>query len=417
MGSGRRAQTTSITTSGKGRETLAARSARNLRQRAAVVRQRFTRAGIAVAALGLSSWCVGWRLGWAEMQVLAGGALVALMVALLWTIGRVAVDVDLRIEPVRIVVGEQAVAEAIVRNPGTRRMLGLRVEIPIGQGLVEALVPSLTAGASHEELIVIPTSRRSVIEVGPGKSVRSDPLHLARRELVHAQAVRLFVHPLTIDPSGTAAGWTRDLEGLVTRELSPADLEFHTLREYTPGDDPRHIHWRSTARQNRYMVRQYHDTRRSTIGLGLSLDADDYGSDEEFELAVSVTGSIARGAFSSSQQVRAVAGGTSVSSNSVLMVLDGLAAVKMAPDAGLAEAVPHLLGQADLLNVIFLIAGSVIPTANLLAAARYFKAELPVVGLRCNVQSTSGAHRQGGFTLLNVARLSDVSSLLSTVAA
>jgi uncharacterized protein (DUF58 family) len=50
--------------------------------------------------------------------------------------------------------------------------------------------------------------------------------------------------------------------------------EFHGLREHREGDDPRDIHWPSTARRGRWMVREYEDeaARRLTIFLDNGLD-------------------------------------------------------------------------------------------------------------------------------------------------
>ena len=57
--------------------------------------------------------------------------------------------------------------------------------------------------------------------------------------------------------AGAAAGDTAgvrstpgcpDLEGVPSDQLSMSDLAFHALREYVPGDDLRHVHWRSSAK-------------------------------------------------------------------------------------------------------------------------------------------------------------------------
>src|SRR5690606_29676660 len=36
---------------------------------------------------------------------------------------------------------------------------------------------------------------------------------------------------------------------------------FHRIREYRPGDEPRSIHWRTTARRNELMVREFRESR------------------------------------------------------------------------------------------------------------------------------------------------------------
>lgn len=376
---------------------------------------RLSRAGTSLAVLGGVAWLVGWRAGWQEMHVVAGACLCLLAAALAWTIGRIRLDVELRLEPLRCVVGERAVAEVTALNPGPRRMMGLRLEVPIGRGLAETRVPSLAAGTSHSEMFVVPTRRRAVVHVGPARSVRSDPLGLARREMALSGALELFVHPLTVVPPGLAVGWIRDLEGLTTRDLSPSDLAFHTLRDYAPGDDLRHVHWRSSARHGRLMVRQYHDTRRSVVGLGLSLGDDDFATPDEFELAVSVTGSIGRGALGSSQQVRAAAGPHALPGESVVAMLDALAGVATSPDAGVGAVTRRLLQEVDTLNVGFVVVGSTTPVAQLVGARRFFPPSVAVVGVRCHVEAPSSVRRHGPITLMTVGRLGDLGAMVDSM--
>ena len=84
----------------------------------------------------------------------------------------------------------------------------------------------------------------------------------------------------------------RDLEGQATRVVSNSDLSFHALRDYQPGDDRRHIHWKTTAKTGTLMVRQFEDTRRTHTAVALATEPDDYATEEEFELAVAAAASI-----------------------------------------------------------------------------------------------------------------------------
>src|SRR5690606_1690719 len=104
--------------------------------------------------------------------------------------------------------------------------------------------------------------------------------------------VELFVHPRTVPLHGSSSGFLKDLEGRPTKDLSSSDVSSHALREYAPGDDRRHVHWKTSARTGTLMVRQFEETRRSHLAVVLSTNAADYDDPEEFELAVSVAGSL-----------------------------------------------------------------------------------------------------------------------------
>jgi len=82
----------------------------------------------------------------------------------------------------------------------------------------------------------------------------------------------------------------KDLEG-PTYDNSPAgDIAFHAVREYSPGDDVRHIHWMSTARTGSLMVRHFVDNRRPYIGVLVDSDSTAM-TEEQFEVALEIVAS------------------------------------------------------------------------------------------------------------------------------
>ena len=73
--------------------------------------------------------------------------------------------------------------------------------------------------------------------------------------------------------------------------------EFHALREYASGDDPRSIHWRKSATAGRLMVRQNEDSLTRTIVVVLDnrqlSEPPDEATIEQQEAAVSHAASLA----------------------------------------------------------------------------------------------------------------------------
>lgn len=251
-----------------------------------------TAAGLLVAGLGFVAYVGGWQLGWVELMVVAAGCLLAMVAAIPFVLGRMRLDVTRTLDPRRVMVGERAVAVLEVGNPGGGPIRPRVIEDSVSDRFVRVEVPGLASGQRHQAIYSLPTSQRGVMTVGPAVIARQDPLQLMRREVCHAAEETFYVHPRYLALPPLPVGFAKDLEG-PTSETSPAgDVAFHALREYEPGDDYRHIHWMSTARANKPMVRHYVDNRRPQL-LVVVDDRLASLSGAQFEVAMEVTASLA----------------------------------------------------------------------------------------------------------------------------
>ncbi|MCG7415254.1 DUF58 domain-containing protein [Microbacterium aurum] len=237
-------------------------------------------------------WWLALAFGWEEFLVAAAVLSAVIVLCIAFLFGRTSYDIELDLTRTHVVVGERAVGGLTLVNNTSRTILPSEVVLPVGAGRGVFQVPRLAPAQEHEEVFAIPTSRRGVLSVGPVSVRRGDPLGLFERTNDRRQAVDLYVHPRTTSLDGLSLGHLRDLEGLPAQHLSRDDVSFHALREYQPGDDLRHVHWKSTARVGEVMVRQYEETRRSHFVVGLSTHPDEYRDPEEFEVAISAAASV-----------------------------------------------------------------------------------------------------------------------------
>jgi uncharacterized protein (DUF58 family) len=134
---------------------------------------------------------VGRLYRWQELTVVSATVFIALLVSLAFTFGRSELAVEVEVKPQRVRAGQRSAALLTVTNPMAGRMLPVRMELTVGDGIAEFGVPSLAGQASHEEVFVLPTLRRAVLPVGPATSVRSDPLGLLRRVQTWTEPVPL----------------------------------------------------------------------------------------------------------------------------------------------------------------------------------------------------------------------------------
>lgn len=134
-----------------------------------------------------------------------------------------------------------------------------------------ARVPALPPGHSAETHLPLATDRRGVWVLGPLQSMVSDPLGLFVRSATVAPAVHLVVHPRLTPlaplpvPALPAGGDT-----LSARAAPAIGGDLRSLRDYQPGDDARRVHWRTTARLGRLVVRE--DEAPSGMAVAMAVD-------------------------------------------------------------------------------------------------------------------------------------------------
>ncbi|MCU1505842.1 MAG: hypothetical protein QOG18_2107 [Microbacteriaceae bacterium] len=387
--------------------------------------------GWSFAVLVPSAFLFGYGFAWLELVTFAYAGTVLIMVAAVYLVGRNAFIVTLSVAHSRVVVGERATGVVALTNPTRRRLPGAKVEVLVGSGIAELTMPSLRRGAAIQHEFVIPTARRGRLSIGPVRTVRADPIGLVRRELVWTEAAELFVHPRTVGIPSTSTGFIRDLEGNPTRDLSNSDVSFHALREYVAGDERRNIHWKSTAKTGTYMVRQFEETRRSHLVIALSLAAADYADDDEFEMAVSVAGSLGARAIRDARTVSVVASERTpeFAKRKVLAVrpLSTLTRTRLLDDLAVVEKAESSLSIVDVarvtadrmsgISVAFLICGSLATPAQLRAASTKFPLGVEVVAVVCDPETVPGLRRVAGLSVLTIGYLEDLQKSLARAAA
>lgn len=372
--------------------------------------------GRTLLALCVLSWVAGAWLSWKELLVVATACLLLFAMAVLFTLGRLDLTAEMGVEPSRVVMGERAAGSLLLTNRAGRAARWLRIEMPVGRALATYSVAKLGA-EPVEELFVVPTNRRAIIPVGPVATVQGDPLGVLRRRRTWTEVEEIYVHPRTVALTTLAAGMIRDLEGQPTAQLSPSDVAFHTLRDYVPGDDRRHVHWKSTAKLGKLLVRQYVDTRRSHVAVLLSTDLDDYADDDEFELAVSCAASVAAQSLRDEQTLTVLAGVDQLPSAAARPMMDRFSGVEGTHGkGGIATTLQSARRRAAAASVAVLCTGSRRGVTDVRRAAARCGFDLPMIVLHAASHADPGYRTVGITKFVNVPRLEVLNKGLEGVA-
>ena len=350
-------------------------------------------------------------LEWVEALACALAGVVALVLAATRVAWKSPHVVSIRVPNERIVAGQTAVGEILVRNERARPVRSGIIELPIGSGTGEFVVPPLGSHEKWDEMFLISSRHRGLIHVGPARAVRSDALGLLRRVRVWDEPVVLHVHPRTVRVPFDATGFQLDVEGVSTGKLSSSDVSFHALRDYEPGDDRRAVHWQSTARLGKLIVRQYEETHRShhVIVLDTSRDAWDYDS---FETAVSVAGSLGLANLRESRPVSVTTTETWLPSTVAMRLLDSLSEVSARSFSDLALRVREAVAQRPGVSALTLIVGPQTTDSDAAHLARLAPIDVPVSIIRIGADRARGRRDLGRGVLLDCSTLDDLPRII-----
>ncbi len=365
-------------------------------------------AGWVMLGAGVLLLLAGWLLAWTEPRVAGVAAIALVLVALLFTLGRPALAVTLEVPAQHVVVGQRVTGALSVRNVGGRRTFPGRLDLPIGEHIASVGMPSLLANAEFDQSFVIPTERRSVVTVGPAQSVQGDPFGLTGRESLWTDAREVFVHPRTVNLPGRQTGFVHDLEGHTTQKLSNSDMSFHALREYVPGDDRRHIHWRSSARTGDLMVRQFEETRQSRIAIAVDLSDQSYGSDDEFEDAVSVAASFVQQSFREENPISLVTNVEAHRGLTATRVMNELSRVERLDRTHVTQLFRLVRDREATASIVVLVTGSRVRVDRLRRAATLLGVDTRVILVRMDPRRPLTVETVSNVTAIQLPSLDDL---------
>ena len=254
-----------------------------------------TRRGRAVLALGFAVYLVAWIFGSRALYPVAAGLVVAVLLAYAW--------VKLSSRPPY--VHRHGVRREVLEGEDVRVDLDVRIPSAVP---APSVVATEAAGKLPErvvELWPVPHRRyaggyelrdvrrgRYVFE--PVRLTIEDPFGLARTRLEKGEPEALVVYPRLVElPALFSEGGMHAQDGRRLLLRRPTGFELHSVREHIEGESLRAVHWPSTARRGRLMVKELEDAPRDEVVV--VLDADSAATaGETFETAVRAAGSILR---------------------------------------------------------------------------------------------------------------------------
>lgn len=178
-----------------------------------------------------------------------------------------------------------------------------QIDGPIGAGIrmKQPLEPQvaflrLAAGKRQRRVYRVRLPKRGRYEFGPLQADTRFPLGLIERGLVIPDRGEILVHPRI---GSMSPEWRRRLVqareqvSRATPKAGSFDDDFHRVREYQTGDDPRAIHWPTSARRGSLVVREFRESRDRPLAILVDLCSTDGHEDDRVELALDLAATIA----------------------------------------------------------------------------------------------------------------------------
>ena len=206
--------------------------------------------------------------------------------------------------PKTVVAGESFTVDIRLKNrklllASTVMMVTDQIENELEQLDCQVLFARVPARSTKADAYRVCLMQRGLYRFGPLHLATRFPLGIVERRLIFPVFDILLIYP-RIGQLTDAWRRGRSMAAEVIDQRTPArgsfHDEFHGMREYRPGDNPRSIHWRTSVRRNGLIVREYQQNRSQDLMLLIDLWKPENPTDtdrERIELAVSFAATLA----------------------------------------------------------------------------------------------------------------------------
>lgn len=247
-----------------------------------------TRQGWNCLAAGIIAIVIGRIFAIVELFVIGAGFLVAVMVALLFVrLRRPRVSATRWVHPTVLVAGDTGRVDLRLEYQGTIRSTSFELAERVSRAnatddIARLSVAPLAPGTRSSAGYQLPTTIRGIVQLGPLDVEIRDPLGIATTTAVAAGTDSVTVAPRTYLLKMPVLGQGQLGRHLVVQARRLGQGEFHGLRTYVDGDEPRSIDWKASARSEHLFVKEHtvEGLKRCTVVFDANptsyLDADGF---------------------------------------------------------------------------------------------------------------------------------------------
>ncbi len=164
-------------------------------------------------------------------------------------------------------------------------------QFPDSLGSYAVDVPALTFG-EHHVAAAVQINKRGRYRLDALEAVLTDPFRIVRNRRHFSDPALLLVYPKVESLPVPNRAQPTSGGGHARRAPTSAGEDFYGVRDYRQGDDPRKIHWPSSARMDRLMVREEEVSIQDRITVLLD-DRSVAHSEESFDWAADAAASVA----------------------------------------------------------------------------------------------------------------------------
>ncbi len=263
----------------------------------------FTRKSTLYFSLAVATLTIGLLLGDFQMGILTLGLASLFFLANVWGLPET-VDVKLkrRIVPDQTFGDEDITVEQHIENMDKTSLVNLELveiisekKITPRRGTNETMA-SLGAFEKQEVDFEFPSPPRGNYQIGPLILRARDPygFYMVERKL-GPETLSVIPRPERITGAQLRPRHVLAWPGTFPSRSMGIGTEFYSMRKYVPGDDPKRINWKASARQNELIVNETEAERITDVMVVLDTDVTIFeeAEDELFERGIRAAASMA----------------------------------------------------------------------------------------------------------------------------